>query len=38
MLSNLVGIDPDEVVCDLPVVVDWSPLDDGRHLPVFRPR
>ncbi len=33
MLTRLVGGDP---VCDAPVTVDWHPLDDGRHLPVFR--
>ncbi|WP_433413049.1 Zn-ribbon domain-containing OB-fold protein [Microtetraspora malaysiensis] len=35
MLTNLVG-DADWA-CDLPVRVDWRPLPDGRHLPVFRP-
>ena len=33
MLTRLVGGDP---VCDASVIVDWHPLDDGRHLPVFR--
>jgi len=26
-----------QVRCDAPVVLDWRPLTDGRHLPVFRP-
>ncbi len=37
MMSNVVGIDPDEVYCELPVRVDWRDLDDGNRLPVFRP-
>ncbi|WP_433360082.1 Zn-ribbon domain-containing OB-fold protein [Streptosporangium sp. CA-115845] len=35
LLTNLIG-DADWV-CDMPVRVDWRPLPDGRHLPVFRP-
>ena len=35
MLTNLVGADPDDWACDAPVHVDWRPLPDGRHLPVF---
>ncbi len=37
MMSNVVGVAPDEVTVGLDVVVDWEPLTDGRHLPVFRP-
>ncbi len=36
MLSRLVDVEPDAVVCDLPVVVTWRDLADGRALPVFR--
>ncbi|WP_433213983.1 Zn-ribbon domain-containing OB-fold protein [Microtetraspora malaysiensis] len=35
MLTNLVGAAG--WACDQPVRVDWRPLPDGRHLPVFRP-
>ncbi|MCF2526497.1 Zn-ribbon domain-containing OB-fold protein [Yinghuangia soli] len=37
LVTNIVGCPPGDVVCDLPVVVDWRPLPDGRALPVFRP-
>ncbi|MEU8132011.1 Zn-ribbon domain-containing OB-fold protein [Streptodolium elevatio] len=37
LLSTVVGCAPEAVVCDMPVVVDWRPLPDGRALPVFRP-
>lgn len=37
LLTNVVGCAPEDVRCDLPVVVDWRPLDDGRNLPVFAP-
>jgi uncharacterized OB-fold protein len=32
----LTAVDGD-VRCDDAVVLDWRPLPDGRHLPVFRP-
>jgi hypothetical protein len=34
LLTNVRG----DVVCDMPVQVEWEPLDDGRQLPVFRRR
>ncbi|GGT16944.1 Zn-ribbon domain-containing OB-fold protein [Nonomuraea spiralis] len=34
LLTHLVG--DAEWACDLPVRLDWRPLPDGRHLPVFR--
>ena len=37
LLSNIVGIEPDEVRCDMPVEVTWEPLPDGRKLPTFQP-
>ena len=37
MFTSIVGADPDDIYCDQPVTLDWRPLDDGRHLPVFRP-
>lgn len=37
LLTNLVDVEPDDVACDQPVAVQWEPLDDGRHLPLFTP-
>ena len=37
LLTTIVGADPADLACDLPVVVDWEALPDGRHLPTFRP-
>jgi uncharacterized OB-fold protein len=37
MLSNVVGCPPESVTVGLRVAVDWEPMSDGRHLPVFRP-
>jgi uncharacterized OB-fold protein len=34
LLTRLVGAD---LHCGQPVSVSWSPLPDGRHLPVFAP-
>jgi uncharacterized OB-fold protein len=31
-------ISNDAYKLDIPVTIDWQPLEDGRHLPVFRPR
>jgi hypothetical protein len=36
MMSNVVGSDPYTVAVGDRVQVDWEPLTDGRHLPVFR--
>jgi uncharacterized OB-fold protein len=33
MLARIEGPDP---TCDAPVTLDWQPLEDGRHLPIFR--
>ena len=38
ILTHLVGVDAVQQLIDRTVDVDWSPLTDGRHLPVFRPR
>jgi uncharacterized OB-fold protein len=35
LLTHLVGREPDAWSCDDSVRVDWRPLPDGRHLPVF---
>lgn len=37
MLSNVVGIAPEDVTIGLPVQVTWEPLEDGRNLPQFEP-
>jgi uncharacterized protein len=37
LLTNLVDVDPVDVTCDMPVTVTWLALDDGRHLPQYRP-
>lgn len=37
LLSNVVGCAADDVTVGLAVTLDWEPLSDGRHLPVFRP-
>jgi uncharacterized protein len=39
LMSFLTGVEPDpgSVRCDMPVHVDFTELEDGRLLPVFRP-
>lgn len=37
MLSNIVGCDPEEVRCDMPVQVTFEKLDDEFTLPKFKP-
>jgi uncharacterized OB-fold protein len=37
MLSNIVGCDPHDVVCDMPVEVTFEKLNDEFTLPKFRP-
>ncbi|HDP23943.1 MAG TPA: Zn-ribbon domain-containing OB-fold protein [Deltaproteobacteria bacterium] len=37
MLSNIVGCDPDEVRCDMPVEVTFEKLNDEFVLPKFKP-
>jgi uncharacterized OB-fold protein len=37
MMSNVVGCTPEEVAVGMRVALDWEPLSDGRHLPVFHP-
>lgn len=36
MMTNIVGCDPAEVRCDMPVTVTFEPLDDEITLPKFR--
>ncbi|TAM93428.1 MAG: hypothetical protein EPN43_00730 [Jatrophihabitans sp.] len=35
LLTNLVGIEVDDSILGAGVVLAWSPLPDGRNLPVF---
>jgi len=35
VLSNIVGIEPGEVRCDMVVRLTWEDLPDGRKLPMF---
>ena len=37
MMSNIVGIEADQVKVGMPVVLAWEELSDGRHLPQFEP-
>ncbi|MGH3438833.1 MAG: bifunctional MaoC family dehydratase N-terminal/OB-fold nucleic acid binding domain-containing protein [Sciscionella sp.] len=37
LISNLVGVTPEEVEIDMPVLLDWLDVDDELTLPVFRP-
>ena len=37
LLSNVVGIDADQVRCDMPVEVQWEE-HEGCSIPLFRPR
>jgi uncharacterized protein len=37
VMSNVVGVEPDAVTVGRSVTVQWEPLSDGRHLPLFRP-
>lgn len=36
LLTNLVGPDRESIEPGTPVVLDWEPIGDGYHLPVFR--
>jgi uncharacterized OB-fold protein len=37
MLSNVIGCDPYDVVCDMPVEVSFEELNDEFTLPKFKP-
>jgi uncharacterized OB-fold protein len=37
MVSNLIGCEVDDVRVDLPVEVEFVPVNDGLTLPYFRP-
>ena len=37
LMTNLVGVAPDDVRIDLPVRVVFEPCEDGIHLPLFEP-
>lgn len=38
LLSNIVGIEPDKVQCDMPVKVAFDDIAPGVSLPKFTPR
>lgn len=35
LLTNIVGVEPDAIRCDMPVRLVWEELPDGRKLPLF---
>ena len=37
LMTNVVGVDPTEVVVGQAVKVHWHPISDGRNLPFFEP-
>lgn len=37
LLSNIVGCEPDEVKCDMPVEVMWEDVSEDFSLPRFKP-
>ena len=37
MLTNIIGCEPDEVQCNMPVEVVFEKLNDEFTLPKFRP-
>ncbi|MCF8709423.1 Zn-ribbon domain-containing OB-fold protein [Rhizorhapis sp. SPR117] len=37
LISNIFGIDADDVRIGMKVQVEWNPINDGWVLPVFRP-
>ena len=37
LLTNIIGCKPEEVRCDMPVVVAWEDVTDEFSLPKFKP-
>ena len=37
MYSNVIGMPPDQLVCDMKVEVAYEPITDAITLPKFRP-
>lgn len=37
LISNLGGINAEDVTIGMKVAIDWNPIDDGWLLPVFKP-
>jgi hypothetical protein len=37
LLTNILGIAPEEVRCDMPVVVTYDDVDNEHSIPKFRP-
>ena len=38
LLTNIVGVAPDAVACDMPVQVTFDEYEDGASVPKFMPR
>ena len=36
-LTNIVGCDPSEIICEMPVEVSWEDITEEFSLPKFRP-
>lgn len=37
LVTNIVGVDADDVAIGMKVEVDWNPIQDGWVLPIFKP-
>jgi hypothetical protein len=37
LLTNIVGVPPQQVACDMPVQVTFDDYDEGVAVPKFRP-
>jgi len=37
MISNVIGIAPDELVCDMKVEIVYQPITEAITLPKFKP-
>jgi uncharacterized OB-fold protein len=37
ILTNIVGCNPSELQCDMPVEVEWDDITDECSLPKFKP-
>jgi len=37
MYSNVIGVPPEQLVCDMPVEVAYEPITDEITLPKFKP-
>jgi uncharacterized OB-fold protein len=37
MISNVVGVAPDQIVCDMPVEITYIDITEDRTIPKFKP-